>query len=88
MVILRRKIEILPTGDEILSFATPYLPPNIPAAPHHLPAESLDRLLDISFRLLRYDFTADFMHKIQGLVMATGVDFGHTKHIVYCQWST
>jgi hypothetical protein len=30
-----------------------YLPVNIPDGPHHLPADSMERLLDIQFRLFR-----------------------------------
>jgi hypothetical protein len=46
-------IVIPPTQDEMLSPSAPFLPANIPGAPHHLPAESMERLLDIQFRLLR-----------------------------------
>jgi hypothetical protein len=77
-----RRIEILPTMDEILSFATPYLPPNLPGAPHHLPAESPERLLDIQFRLLRHDLTAEIIQNFQGLVMATGDLDIHYKSLV------
>jgi hypothetical protein len=46
-------IVIPPTQEEMLSPAAPFLPANIPGAPHHLPEESMERLLDIQFRLLR-----------------------------------
>jgi hypothetical protein len=42
-----------PNQDEILSPAPPLPPANSRGAPHHLPAESMERLLDIQFRLLQ-----------------------------------
>lgn len=49
-------IAILPTVDEILSLRTPYLPKKDAKEPHHLPIGQ-SRLIDISFRQLRYDCT-------------------------------
>lgn len=46
-------IKVIPTLGELRSPHTPYLPPSIAEAPHHLPAWSMERLLDIQFRLLR-----------------------------------
>jgi len=46
-------ITIPPTQEEMTSLAAPFLPANIPGAPHHLAPESMERLLDIQFRLLR-----------------------------------
>jgi hypothetical protein len=46
-------IKIAPTQDEMLSAVAPFLPANIPGAAHHLPDGSMERLLDIQFRLLR-----------------------------------
>jgi hypothetical protein len=46
-------IRIAPTQDELLCTISPYLPANIPGAPHPYPSESVRRLLDIQFRLLR-----------------------------------
>jgi hypothetical protein len=48
-----RSIEIPPTQDEMLSAVAPFLPENIPGGAHHLPDGSMERLLDIQFRLLR-----------------------------------
>ncbi|GES78947.1 P-loop containing nucleoside triphosphate hydrolase protein [Rhizophagus clarus] len=48
------KISIVPTEEEILSERQPFLPTNIPEAPHFLP-EGTERLLDSQFRLLRED---------------------------------
>lgn len=48
-----RMIEIPPTHNEMTSRVPPFLPANIPKALHHLAACSMDRLVDIQFRLLR-----------------------------------
>src|SRR4051794_23337403 len=48
------EISIIPTKEEILSGRSPFLPTNIPGAPHFLP-EGAERLLDSQFRLLRED---------------------------------
>lgn len=47
------RIRIAPTHDELLSQTGPYLPVLLPGAPHHLPEDSIERHLDIQFRLLR-----------------------------------
>lgn len=49
-------IAILPTVDEILSLRAPYVPKKDAKEPHHLPIGQ-SRLIDISFRQLRYDCT-------------------------------
>lgn len=46
-------IRIAPTHGELLSPVAPYLPVFLPEAPHHLQAGSMERHLDIQFRLLR-----------------------------------
>ncbi|KAL9937163.1 hypothetical protein V8E36_003572 [Tilletia maclaganii] len=48
-----QEIRVLPTTNELLSPEPSYLPFNFPGAPHHLPDESIERLLDTQFRLLR-----------------------------------
>ena len=48
-----QEISIPPTQQEMTSPIAPFLPANIPGAPHHLGADSIERLLDIQFRLLR-----------------------------------
>lgn len=47
------EISIPPTQQEMICTSQPFLPANIPGAPHHLSSESMERLLDIQFRLLR-----------------------------------
>ncbi|KAH9066137.1 hypothetical protein EDB87DRAFT_1732090 [Lactarius vividus] len=46
-------IRIAPTNEELLCPLPPYLPVFLPSAPHHLPENSMERHLDIQFRLLR-----------------------------------
>ena len=46
-------IRIAPTHGELLSPLPPYLPVFSSDAPHHHPADSMERHLDIQFRLLR-----------------------------------
>ena len=48
-----RNIQIAPTHEELICKTEPFLPGNSYDAPHHLPQESIERLLDIQFRLLR-----------------------------------
>jgi hypothetical protein len=50
-----RDIRIAPTHQELLCPIGPYLPVFLPMAPHHLPSNSMQRHLDIQFRLLRED---------------------------------
>jgi hypothetical protein len=51
------QIRICPTSDELMCPVAPYLPVTVPGAPHHLPAGSMERHLDMQFRLLREDLT-------------------------------
>jgi len=51
-----REITIEPSEAELVSTTPPYLPANIPDAPHHLRTDSIEKLLDIQFRLLREEF--------------------------------
>ncbi|KAG8833029.1 hypothetical protein FRC17_000152 [Serendipita sp. 399] len=60
-----RMIFIHPTEAEMTSKISPFLPANIPGAPHHLPSESMERLLDIQFRLLREELIAPLRLTIQ-----------------------
>ena len=46
-------IRIAPTHQELFCPVQPYLPVFSHDAPHHLPANSMERHLDIQFRLLR-----------------------------------
>lgn len=47
------EIRIAPTHDELFSPIPPYIPVFSHEAPHHLPVNSMERHLDIQFRLLR-----------------------------------
>lgn len=51
------EIRIAPTHEELVCRVPPFLPANIFGAPHPLPAESPERLLDTQFRLLREELT-------------------------------
>ncbi|KAG8980424.1 hypothetical protein FRC05_006056 [Tulasnella sp. 425] len=53
-----KDIRVVPPHSELVSTAETYLPGNIRKAPHHLPSESMERLLDIQFRLLREELIA------------------------------
>lgn len=46
-------IRIAPTHHELMCEDDPYLPPNFAEAPHFLEPKSVERLLDVQFRLLR-----------------------------------
>ena len=46
-------INIAPTDEELTCRIPPFLPVNLPNAPHPFPNNSMQRLLDIQFRLLR-----------------------------------
>jgi hypothetical protein len=48
-----QNIRIAPTHEELLCPVAPYLPVFLSMAPHHLPEHSMQRHLDIQFRLLR-----------------------------------
>ena len=55
---------------EVLCSAAPYLPANRSDAAHHLPSDSLDRLLDTHFRLLRHDVLnpmLEYVLQLQGI---------------------
>ncbi|KAJ7772619.1 hypothetical protein DFH07DRAFT_993348, partial [Mycena maculata] len=60
-----RDIRIAPTHEELISRLPPFLPGNFHDAPHPLPAESMERLLDIQFRLLREELTAPLRISVQ-----------------------
>jgi len=46
-------IKIAPTQQELLCPDVPFLPANIPGAPHPYGSDSMERLMDVQFRLLR-----------------------------------
>ncbi|KAG8746574.1 hypothetical protein FRC10_004426 [Ceratobasidium sp. 414] len=72
-----QEIRISPTQDELLCILAPYLPANIPRAPHQHPADGVQRLLDIQFRLLREELVAPIRTAIQLLAD----DLAQPKHV-------
>lgn len=54
-------IRIAPTHQELTSPHHPALPFFVPGAPHHLPRGSMEKHLDIQFRLLREELMFVFM---------------------------
>ena len=52
-----QSIRVAPTNEELICTREPFLPGNYFNAPHELPASSMERLLDIQFRLLREELT-------------------------------
>ncbi|KAG8845488.1 hypothetical protein FRC20_003183, partial [Serendipita sp. 405] len=63
-----RMIYIAPTEAEMMCKISPFLPANIPGAPHHLASESMERLLDIQFRLLREELIAPLRLALQSII--------------------
>ncbi|KIJ49701.1 hypothetical protein M422DRAFT_66154 [Sphaerobolus stellatus SS14] len=59
------QIRIAPTHQELIYPLPPYLPANVVDAPHHLPSNSMDRLLDVQFRLLREELIAPLRVALQ-----------------------
>lgn len=54
-------IRIAPTHQELVSDIPPFLPANFYDAPHPHPPDSMERLLDIQFRLLREELKYVFL---------------------------
>jgi hypothetical protein len=50
-------IRVAPTHEELMCPLQPFLPANLFDAPHPAPADSMQRLLDTQFRLLREELT-------------------------------
>ncbi|KAH8976901.1 hypothetical protein EDB92DRAFT_1938185 [Lactarius akahatsu] len=59
-----RDIRIAPTNEELLCPFPPYLPVALPSAPHHLPEHSMERHLDIQFRLLREELVSSIRQSV------------------------
>ncbi|KZT72216.1 P-loop containing nucleoside triphosphate hydrolase protein [Daedalea quercina L-15889] len=59
------EVRIAPTHDELICRIPPFLPANLHGAPHPFPSESVERLLDIQFRLLREELIAPLRMSIQ-----------------------
>ncbi|KAI0812709.1 P-loop containing nucleoside triphosphate hydrolase protein [Irpex lacteus] len=62
------EIRIAPTHGELTCRIPPFLPANLYGAPHPLPQESIERLLDIQFRLLREELTASLRISVQQIL--------------------
>ncbi|KAH9048647.1 hypothetical protein EDB83DRAFT_2676911 [Lactarius deliciosus] len=60
-----RDIRIAPTNEELLCPFPPYLPVALPSAPHHLPEHSMERHLDIQFRLLREELVSSIRQSVE-----------------------
>ncbi|KIM23242.1 hypothetical protein M408DRAFT_264957 [Serendipita vermifera MAFF 305830] len=64
-----RLISIPPTQEEMMTQTPPYFPENIPEARQHLPKNSMERLLDVQFRLLREELPAPLRHAVQCFIL-------------------
>ncbi|KAH9170429.1 hypothetical protein EDB89DRAFT_1304426 [Lactarius sanguifluus] len=60
-----RNIRIAPTNEELLCPLPPYLPVFLPSAPHHLPENSMERHLDVQFRLLREELISSIRQSVR-----------------------
>ncbi|KAF8959737.1 hypothetical protein BDZ97DRAFT_1666780 [Flammula alnicola] len=58
-------IRVAPTNEELMCRLPPFLPGNFFSAPHPAPPDSMQRLLDIQFRLLREELTAPLRSAVQ-----------------------
>ncbi|PSS38020.1 hypothetical protein PHLCEN_2v105 [Hermanssonia centrifuga] len=58
-------IRIAPTHEELICRIPLFLPANLYGAPHPLVANSMERILDIQFRLLREELTASLRTSVQ-----------------------
>ena len=63
-------IRVAPTQGELISRSPPFLPANLYDAPHPCPPGSMERLLDIQFRLLREELTYVFPVKLYSLTQS------------------
>ncbi|KAG8980426.1 hypothetical protein FRC05_006058 [Tulasnella sp. 425] len=63
-----KDIRIVPPHSELVSTAETYLPCNMAGTPHHLPSESMERLLDIQFRLLREELIAPIRTSVGSII--------------------
>ncbi|KAI6041099.1 hypothetical protein EDC04DRAFT_2893494 [Pisolithus marmoratus] len=60
-------IRIAPTHEELMCPTEPFLPSTLYAAPHPASAESMERLLDVQFRLLREELSAPLRKAVQAV---------------------
>lgn len=80
-----RKIQIVPTEEEVLCKQASYVPMNRPAAAHHLNVETksqVDRLLDTHFRLIRNDMFASITEGLRQLMHLFRHDGAEFKKVV------
>ncbi|WRT66625.1 uncharacterized protein IL334_003584 [Kwoniella shivajii] len=61
-------IEALPTHAELVCDVPPYVPANITSAPHHLAAGTMDRRLDVLFRMLRENTVGPMQSAVKSLL--------------------
>ncbi|KAL4078405.1 hypothetical protein V8B97DRAFT_1937181 [Scleroderma yunnanense] len=59
------EIRVAPTHEELMCRVEPFLPASLYEAPHPAPTESMERLLDVQFRLLREELTAPLRRAVQ-----------------------
>ncbi len=71
-----RIIEVSPTDNELSCALSPFLPANVPNAPHPFPSNSMERLLDIQFRLLR----EELMCVCSSFLFIILITHSHTEH--------
>ncbi|KAG8985372.1 hypothetical protein FRB90_004755, partial [Tulasnella sp. 427] len=67
-----KDIRVVPPHSELACTTETYLPGNIAGAPHHLPAESMERLLDVQFRLLREELIAPIRTSVGSILNDLG----------------
>ena len=62
------QISVEPSHAELVCTVAPYLPANVAAAPHHHRGDSMERLLDIQFRLLREELLLAILHSLCDII--------------------
>ncbi|KAH9048669.1 hypothetical protein EDB83DRAFT_2317412 [Lactarius deliciosus] len=82
-----RNIRIAPTNEELLCPLPPYLPVLLPSAPHHLPENSMERHLDVQFRLLREELISSIRQSVREIrkdleiMWATGAELASQRSL-------
>ncbi|CEH18623.1 Helicases [Ceraceosorus bombacis] len=62
------RIKIGPTAQELRCDVPPFLPSTVAGAPHHLPENSMARVIDTQFRLLRHEFLGPLLETLPLLI--------------------
>ena len=62
------QISVEPSHSELVCTIAPYLPANVAAAPHHHRSDSMERLLDVQFRLLREELLLAILHSLYNFI--------------------